>query len=137
MSVLFAVCEGTSVGDQVFGVLIGIAIAVFWIWLTWMAVWRKMEPAQRRFLAALGVACAAVGSVAILSLHDGLLDGLLVALVLALAIGVGGTLLTNRASVLHGIGVSVTGGIIVPVFVIVVLIIHFSVGSGCLGEELG
>ena len=66
MSVLVAVCEGTSVGDQVFGVLV-----------------------------------------------------------------------SKRAGVLRGIGVAVTGGMVLPVFVIVVLIVHVSVGSGCLADELG
>ena len=137
MSVLLAVCEGTSVGDQIFGVLIALGIAVFWVWATWMAVGFEMEPAQRRLLGALWVACAAVGSLVILSLHRGLAEILLIAVIPVLAIGVGGVLVSKRAGVLRGIGVAITGGMVVPVFVIVVLIVHVSVGSGCLADELG
>lgn len=137
MSVLLAVCEGTSVGDQVFGVLIALCIAVFWLWATWMAVGFEMDSARRRFLGALWVACAAVGSLAILSLHRGIVEILLIAILPVLAIGVGGVLVSKRAGVLRGIGVAVTGGMVLPVFVVVVLIVHLSVGSGCLADELG
>ena len=137
MSVLFAVCEGTSIGDQVFGVVIALAIAIFWLWVSWRAVGFEMEPAQRRLLGALWVACAAVGTIVVVSLHRGLAEILIIALLFVLAVGVGGVLISQRASLLRGIGVAVTGGLFVPAAILVLLILHVSVGSGCLGDELG
>jgi hypothetical protein len=134
---LLAVCEGTSVEDQVFGVIIALALAVFWLWMTWLAVGSGTESAQRRLLGALWIACAAVGSIVIASLHGDAGENLLIAFLLTLAIGVGGVLYSKRASVLRGVGVAITGGMVLPVFIAVVLIIHVSVGGGCLGDELG
>lgn len=137
MAVLFAVCEGTSAGEQVIGVAIALAIAVFWLGMTWLSVGFEMEPAERRLLAGLWVACAAVGSILIATLHGDIVGMLLGALLLGLAIGVGGVLYTKRASLMHGVGVAVTGSMIVPVAIVVVMILHVSVGGGCLGDELG
>lgn len=79
-----------------------------------MAVWREMEPAQRWVLAALWVACAVIGSIAITSMHRGLLDGLLGALAFTLAIAWAAPSSLRGASLLRGLGVAVTGGMILP-----------------------
>ena len=59
------------------------------------------------------------------------------ALFLSLAIGVGGALVSNRVGVMHGIGVAITGGMIIPVLVVLVLLLTISFNGGCLGADLG
>lgn len=134
---LVAVCEGTDAGEQIFGVVLAALIMVAWFGLTWLSVWSGREPDQRAGLCILLVVSAAIGAIILTGLHADAEDLLTWSLLAVVSIGTGAALLSGRFSVRAGIAAAIAGGAILPLGIIVVLILHVSLGSGCLGEELG
>jgi len=134
---LLAVCEGTSVGDQIFGVIAALLIAVVWLWITWLIVGRDREPGEWKALGAIYVISAIVAAVVLPSVHVGLAGVIAVSVGLTAAIGAGGALLSSQIGVGRGIAAAVAGDLLIPVAIVVLLIVEGAVGSGCLGEELG
>lgn len=137
-STLVAVCEGTTVGDQIFGVVAVVFGLGVWGGIAWMIVGLERDTEERKALIAIFSASALAGATFMLSMQHLDLESLvLLSLGLAATIGVAGALLSRRVRLLPCIAAAIVGELALPVGVVAVLILHVLLGSGCLGEELG
>lgn len=134
---LLAVCEGTSVGDQIFGAVVALLIAGFWIGLTWLIVAFEREPDEWKALGAIYVTSAIAGVVLLSSMHGDIETSIVISVVLAALIGAVGALLSRQIGILRAIAAGIAGDLLLPVAVVVLLFLASALGSGCLGEELG
>jgi hypothetical protein len=137
LSTLLAVCEGTGVGDQIAGIAIALVVLGAWVGAIWQLVGRERDSDERKALLALVVASALVGGMVISTVHLALEQLILLSLVGAIAIGVVAVLLSRRIGIVRGILTAAMGSLSLPVGAVFLLILHVSLGSGCLGDELG
>jgi hypothetical protein len=137
-STLVAVCEGTTVGDQIFGVVAVVFGLGVWSGIAWMVVGLERDTEERKALIATFGASALAGAAFMLSMqHLDLEDLILLSLGLAATIGVAGALLSRRVGLLPCIAAAIVGELALPVGVAAVLILYGFLGSGCLGDQLG
>jgi hypothetical protein len=125
---LVAVCEGTSVGDQIFGVLLALIAMVAWLGIAWRVVWYERKPDQRGWLCAVLVVAAAVGAIILTSLHMDAEDMVIWSLLAVVPIGAGAALLSRRFSVFAGVAAAIAGDAVLPLGIIVVLLLYVSLG---------
>jgi hypothetical protein len=137
LPVLLSVCQGTDLGDQIAGVAIALVGLVVWIGIIWLIVGLERDAEERKTLGAILVASALIGATVMVTAHLGLGRLILLALAAALAIGIGGVVMSRQIGILRGIFAAVVGSLSLPIGAVLLLILHLSVGSGCLGEELG
>jgi hypothetical protein len=136
-SPLLAVCEGTTGTEQVLGVLFAIVIVAAWGGLAWLCIWMDRTPAERIGLTLVAVASAIAGSLVLLCFHEDLEVLLLTSAAVVATIGIAAAHFSQRFSVLPAVGAALLGGAVLPVVVLAMFVLTVSVGSGCLGDELG
>jgi hypothetical protein len=136
-SLLLAVCEGTSGTEQVLGVLFAIGIVAAWGGLAWLCIWMDRTSVERIGLALVAVTSAIAGSLVLLCFHDDLEVLLLASAAVVVAIGVAAAYCLRRFSVLPAVGAALIGGALLPAVVLTMFVLTVSIGSGCLGDELG
>jgi|SRR5690349_6670580 len=134
---LLAVCKGTSVGEQIFGVAIALIGLAIWVGAIWLTVGLERDTDERKALGAVLVASALVGATVMGTAHLPLGQLIFLSLGTATAVAVGGVLFSRRIGVLPAIFAAVVGDLTLPIGVVLLLILHVSVGGGCLGDELG
>ncbi|HEX5592179.1 MAG TPA: hypothetical protein VFX35_02390 [Solirubrobacterales bacterium] len=134
---LLAVCEGTSASEQALGVLFALVVLAVWAGFAWLCIWMERTPAERLGLGLVAVGSAIAGSLVLLCFHDDLAVLLIASAAIAAAIGLAAALYTRRFAVLPAVGAALLGDLLLPVVVLTALILHVSLGSGCLGDELG
>jgi hypothetical protein len=134
---LLAVCEGTSAAEQVLGVLFALAVVAIWAGLAWRVVWKERTPTERTGLGLVLVASAIAGSLVVLCFHTDLEDLLLASVCVVVPIGIAAAALSQRFEAVPAVGAALLGDALMPVVVLAVLVLHVSLGSGCLGDELG
>jgi hypothetical protein len=134
---IVAVCEGTSAGEQIFGVLLAGVIAAVSLGIAWRVVWFGREPDQRGWLCGTLVASAAVGAIVLTGLHMDAEKLIFWSILAVVPIGIGAALASRRISVFAGVAAAIIGDALLPLGIIVVMVLYVSLGDGCLGEELG
>jgi hypothetical protein len=134
---LLAACEGTSVGDQIFGVVGALLIAIFWLGITWLIVGLEREPDEWKALSAIYIISAVAGVIVLQSMHGDLGSTIIISVSFAAVIGAVGALFLRRIGFFRAIAAAVVGDLLPPVAVVVVLLVASALGGGCLGEELG
>jgi hypothetical protein len=135
--ILLAACEGTTLGDRVFGVVIALALIAFWVAVAWALVWLDREPRERSVLLVILVV-AGIAVPAILGALSGVgLETLLLPAVIATLAGGAAAAHLLRVGVFRGAGAALAGGALAPLAVVVILLVVTYLGGACIGEELG
>jgi hypothetical protein len=134
---VLAVCQGTSLGEQIFGVAIALIGLGIWVGAIWLTVGLERDTDERKALGAVFVASALVGAAVMGTAHLPLEQLIFLSLGTVVPVAVGGTLFSKRIGILPAISAAVVGDLTLPVGVVLLLILHVSVGGGCLGDELG
>jgi hypothetical protein len=134
---LLAACEGTSLAERIFGIAIALGIVAFWVGMTWLTVWLEREPSERGALIGILFIAGCTGAAVLSIPHGQGLETLLpAALIATVAVGAAGGYLL-RVAISRAVGAAILGGAFLPLAVVVVFIVITSLGSSCLGEELG
>jgi len=137
-STLLAVCEGTTIGDRILGVMIALLGLGIWGGTAWAIIGSERSAEERKALLSVFGASALAGLAFMPSVHHLGVEYLIpLSLCLAAIIGIVGARLSKRVGLLSGIAAAIVGNLALPVGVAALLVLDGFLGGGCLGEELG